>query len=297
MSNYTTETINAQFMNAAFLDKIEAGHEKAAGEAASAFVRQKLREEGFTRKILVPQLITSAELDRDLNDTPRVIVEKEPDSVAANFPLNARNDVRYFRGSRYEVTFGGIKSAEFVKSKFELMTYRTNIQNILQENSVKDIQRTEDENFYGNVVDIATANSNLSTISGGFNVQNLMAAVKKLQQKQLPVGGLLMTQSMYSDLLAQPSTQIGSDAASSLFRGESGLDNFFRYKIITTIKNDILPDNRVIVFTEPQYLGQMYMLQDATVYLEAKADMLRFHTYESVGVGIGNVNGVIVCDF
>jgi hypothetical protein len=46
--SYNTETINAQFINQAFMSKLDAGLEKEAGVAMSAFVRQKLREEGFT---------------------------------------------------------------------------------------------------------------------------------------------------------------------------------------------------------------------------------------------------------
>lgn len=294
---YGTETTNVQFLNQSFLDRVDQGMEKEASVAMSAFVRQKLREDGFTRKILEPIMVTAADLDRQVTEEPTIIVEKEPDSVAASMGFKGRSSLRYFNGSRYPVTFNKIESNEFKKSKFELATYRTDIRTILQENSVKDVQKEEDSNFYNNIVSIATANSNQFTISGGFTVPNLMAGVKKLLAKQLPVGCILMTHEMYSDLLAQPATQIGSGAASSLFKGETGLDNFFQYRIVTTNKNDILPNNRAIVFAPSQYLGQMYILQDAMVYLKTEADLLTFKTYEAIGVGIGNVNAAVVLDF
>jgi hypothetical protein len=297
MSGYNTETINVQFLNQSFLDKIDQGLTKEAGAAMSAFVRQKLREDGFTRKILNPVQITASELDRQLTEEPTVIVEKEPDSVAANMPFNGRGQIRYFKGVRYPVTFQKVESDTFVKSKFELATYRTDIRTILQENSVKDLQEQEDKNFYNNIVSIATANSNVSTISGGFTVPNLMNAVKKLLAKKLPVGSILMTQAMYADLLSQPATTIGSGVAGELYTGQRSLDNFFGYKIITTNKADILPTNRVIIFAPQEYLGQFYSLQDATVFLKTEADMISFRTYEAIGSGIGNVNGAVVCDF
>lgn len=297
MSGYNTETINVQFLNQSFLDKIDNGMTKEAGAAMSAFVRQKLREDGFTRKILNPVQITASELDRQLTEEPTVIVEKEPDSVAANLPFLSRAEIRYFKGTRYPVTFQKISSAKFKKSKFELATYRTDIRTILQENSVKDLQAQEDVNFYNNIVSIATANSNLSTIAGGFTKVNLMAAVKKLLAKKLPVGCILMTQAMYADLLTFPATDIGSPAASELYRGQASLDNFFGYKIITTNKADLLPTNRAIIFAPQEYLGQFYSLQDATVFLKTEADMIEFETYEAIGSGIGNVDGAIVCDF
>ena len=294
---YGTETTNVQFLNQAFIDKIEGGMEKEASVAASAFVRQKLRENGFTRKIMEPTMVTAADLDRQLTDEPAIIVEKEPDSVAASMSFRGRPELRYFKGERYVVNFHKIESNEFKKSKFELATYRTDIRTVLQENSVKDVQKVEDTNFYDSIVDMATANSNVYTIAGGFTMPNFQAGVKKLLAKQLPVGKILMTQEMYADFLAQPATQIGSDAASALFMGQTAVATPYGNQIIVTNKNDILPNNRMIVFAPIQYLGQMYLLQDAMVYLKTEADMLSFKTYESVGIGFGNVNGAVVIDF
>lgn len=295
--NYNTETTNVQFMNQSFLDKIDQGMTKEAGVAMSAFVRQKLREDGFTRKILNPIAVTAAELDRQITEEPTIIVEKEPDSIAANMPFLARSEIRYFTGARYPVTFQKIASNTFKKSKFELATYRTDIRTVLQENSIKDMQEIEDGGFYNNIVNIATANSNVYTMSGGFTKANLLAGVKNLLNKRLPVGCILMTQAMYNDLLSFPATEVGSPAASELFRGQASLDNFFGYKIITTNKSNILPTNRAIVFAPEAYLGQFYALQDASVFLKAEMDMLEFTAYSAIGVGIGNVNGAVVLDF
>ncbi|MNK10004.1 hypothetical protein D3C87_280140 [compost metagenome] len=297
MSNYNQETVNVQFLNASFLDKIDQGHTKEASAAMSAFVRQKLREDGFTRKVLTPVQITASELDRQLTEEPTVIVEKEPDSVAATMPFLGRPEIRYWKTARYPVTFQKISSADFRKSKFELATYRTDIRTILQENSVKDLQEQEDVGFYNNIVSVATANSNVFTIAGGFTKANLMAGVKKMLVNKLPVGCILMTQSMYADLLTFAATDVGSPAASDLFRGEGTLDTFFGYKIITTNKHNILPANRAIVFAPQNYLGQFYELQAPTVFLKTEADIIEFQTYEAVGAGIGNVNGAVVLDF
>lgn len=296
---YNTETINAQFLNQSFLDKIDSGMTKEASVAMSAFVRQKLREDGFTRKILEPTLVTAADLDRQTTDEPTIIVEKEPDSVAASIPFTARGQIRYFGGSRYAVNFYKVQSNEFKKSKFELATYRTDIRTILQENSVKDMQKQEDTNFYNSVYSIANSNSNILDLSATekLTVSSLMKGVQGLVAKQLPVGCILMTQSTYANLLKQPSTQIGSPAASDLFRGQAQLDNFFGYKIVTTIKNDVVPDDMAIFFAPSQYLGQFYALQDAMVFLKSEADMVSFFTYESVGIGIGNVNAAYIVKY
>lgn len=297
MSNYNTETVNVQFLNQSFLDKIDQGMTKEASVAMSAFVRQKLREDGFTRKILPPIAVTAAELDRQLTEEPTIIVEKEPDSVAATLPFLGRSPIRYWTTPRYPVTFEKIASETFKKSKFELATYRTDIRTVLQENSVKDMQEQEDVGFYNSVVSMATTAGNVHTMAGGFTKANLLAGIKYMLVNRLPVGCILMTQSMYNDLLSFPATDVGSPAASELFRGQGQLDNFFGYKIITTNKANILPTNRAIVFAPPQYTGAMYTLQDATCFLKAEADMIEFSLYSAVGVGIGNINSAVVLDF
>lgn len=301
MSTYNTETVNVQFLNQSFLDKIEKGMEKEAGIAMSAFVRQKLREDGFTRKILPFQSITAAELDRQLTEEPTIICEKEPDSVAATLPFLGRSNIRYWTTPRYPVTFQKIAGDDFRKSKFELATYRTDIRTILQENSVKDIQEQEDVGFYNNIVSVATAQSNVYSISG-FTKANYLAGIKKLVEKRLPVGCVLMSHSLYMDLLAFPSTEIGSPAASSLFMGQDSLQAPFGHKIITTNKSTaspggFFPTNRMIVFTAPSFLGQSFELAAPTVFLKVEGDMIQFYTYESVGIGLGNVNGAVVIDF
>lgn len=297
MSNYSVETVNTQYLNQSFLDKIDQGMTKEASVAMSAFVRQRLREDGFARKILPPTPVTAAELDRQTTEEPTIICEKEPDSVAATLPFLARAEIRYWTTPRYPVTFQKLTSADFRKSKYELMTYRTDIRTILQENSVKDIQAQEDLGFYNNIVSVATAAGNTATISGGFTKTNYLAGIKKLLELKLPVGCVLMTQSMYNDMLAFPSTDVGSPAASELFMGRGTLESPFGYKIITTNKTDILPTNKMIVFAPPQYLGQFYELTGPTVFLKAELDMIEFTCYESIGVGLGNVNGAYVISF
>lgn len=295
---YNTETINVQFLNQSFLDKLDQGLTKEASVAMSAFVRQKLREDGFTRKIMDPVLVSQTDLDRQTTEEPTIIAEKEPDSVAATIPLHSRGQLRYWKGARYAVNFNKITSNEFKKSKFEMATYRTDIRTILQENSVKDLQKQEDTNFIAGVDTIITAQNAITaglgskTTTGLVTISNVMEGVKEMAKKQLPVGCILMTQSTYADVIKQPSTQIGSPAASELFRGQAQLDNFFGYKIITTIKNDVIADGVAYYFAPTQYLGQMYLLQDAMVFLKTEADLVTFWTYESVGIGLGNVNAV-----
>ena len=46
---------------------------------------------------------------------------------------------------------------------------------------------------------MAQANGKMYSVTGGFSVSNLMEGVKYLTKNQVPVGSILMTQSMYAD--------------------------------------------------------------------------------------------------
>lgn len=307
--NYTTETVNTQFINQTFVDKIYSGHIKEAMDAASTFVRLKLREEGFARKIFTPQMVTSADLDRDLTDQPRIIVEKELDSVASSFALSAQPEIRYFKGARYEVTMHKVASNDFRKSKYELATYKSNIQQILQENSVKDIQKQEDYNLVTRLkaiaADAGSGNYGVQSTASNFGIKTLMTNVKVLANNEQKPGKILMPYGLYLDLITRRATMIGSPAATEHLRG-AGLDTFYGFQIITTNKAEFLQSDAndpatkgdtVFIFAPEAYLGQFYSLQEPTVFLKTEADIIEFQTYESVGVGIGNNKGFVVSDY
>lgn len=300
--SYNVETMNVQFLNQAFIDKIDQGLEKEAGAAMSAFVRQKLREDGFTRKIMQPQTITASDLDRGLDDQPRVIVEKEPDSVAASMSLSGKTEVRYFRGSRYEVPFYKISSQRFKKSKFELATYKTDIRQILQDNSVKDIQKQEDENFIAGLKAIQAEHRGgnaFITPTGDRVTDKLMNLVKVLVTDEQKPSKILMSHQLYLTMLREPATQLGDAVASEHFKSGS-MEGFYGFDIVTSNKSSILSSDGVkkgdlvAVFAPEAYLGQFYSLQEPTVFLKAEADMIEFETYESIGIGIGNVKGFVL---
>lgn len=308
--SYTVETVNAQFINQAFIDKLETGHAKEAMAVSSTFVRQKLREEGFARKIFTPQSITAADLDRDVTEVPRIIVEKEPDSIAASFALTGAPEIRYYKAPRYEVFFHKIASADFRKTKAELATYKANIQQILQENSVKDLQRQEDGRLIERLDAIAAdpASGNYGQIDNsatGFGIRTLMEQIKALTKTEQKPGKILMAYNTYLSLLSRQARIVGGDVAGEHFRG-AGMTSFYGFEIITTNKHDIMSStglatannlatfgDKVYVFAPENYLGQFYSMQEPTVFIKTEADMIEFQTYEYVGMGLGNTKGFV----
>ncbi len=299
---YETPVVSAELVNSAFFDKVfTSGQIKEASEAASMYVRQKLYEDGILRRLFEPRNVTPDELDPDVEtqDQPSIVCEIEPDATQATFvPFKGTGDRRYYTGKRFRVPFGKIEAERITKSKFELMTIRMPIQQWLQENQVKAVQHEEDKLFIETLDQICDENPDeqkivFSLTNGNFK-DAFVEGMKALTHMRLPKGKVLMHENTFTESLKLKTDEIGYDPQTERFRkGWESEDTFMGYKVIKTIKDDIVPENVLYFFTEQDYFCKFFLLQDATLFLETKADMVTFHTYEAPGFGIGNTKGVV----
>lgn len=284
--------VSASFVNSNFVRKLDEGRIKEAQEESSAFIRMKLRQEAAVRELIVPEGITEEELDRDEHsDQPKKIIDKEPDSVATFVQFQGTGRRTWFRGPRYAIYFGKIESQRFTKSKFELMTYTSDIRKILSDNSVKDMADQEDQKFIDLVAAIIALNP--AQQSGGpFQSGTFKQAMQAMLDRQLPVGKMLMTKSQYLNALDLPATTVGHGIAERHFdEGIESSQKLWGIPVVTTIKSRIYDTTKAWMFA-PQapnnFLGNYYLLQDATLYIRQEADIIEFWSYESLGLGIGN---------
>lgn len=299
---YEVPTVSAELVNSAFFDKVfSSGQIKEASEAASMYVRQKLYEDGILRRLFEPRNVTPDELDPDVEtqDQPSIVCEIEPNATQATFvPFKGTGDRRYYTGKRFRVPFGKIEAERITKSKFELMTIRMPIQQWLQENQVKAVQQEEDKLFIETLDSLCDANPDEQLIKYSMSTGDFKDAfiegMNALTHMRLPKGKVLMHETTFTKSLKLRTDQIGYEPQTRRFdKGWENEDTFMGYKIIKTIKDDIVPENVIYFFTEQDYFCKFFLLQDATLFLETKADMVTFHTYEAPGFGIGNTKGVV----
>lgn len=302
MSGYRTETqqVSAQFINSNFVKKIEDGRIKEAAAEGSAFIREFVRQESYAREVLTPVLLTDDEIDRDENtDEPKKIVEKEPKSVATFVQFQGAGPRTWFKGPRYSIFFGKTESQHFTKSKFQLMTYQNDIRKMLSDNSVKDMADQEDLKFQSTIDELAALNvAEQVTVGAAFNSTAFKKAFQKLVNRRRPIGKLTMTKSLYYEALDLPATDVGNDVASRHY--DEGIENEERLwgmPVVTTIKSHVHNPKKVYVYAPENYLGNFYLLQDATLYIKQEADLITFWTYAAPGIGIGNRLSFQVIDF
>ncbi len=295
MSSYQVQTpeVSAQFINRSFIKKLEDGQTKEAADESSAFIREKLRQEAAVREIMAPEGISEEEIDRDeQTDQPKKIIDKEPDSFATFVQFQGTGPRTWFKGPRYAIYFGKVESQRFTKDKWSLMSYTSDIRKILSDNSVKDMADEEDRKWNELVTDIIALNAAEQRNSGAFQSSTFKVAMQRLLGRRRPIGKMLMCKERYMEAIDLPATTVGDDIAKRHFDdGIEASEKLWGLPVVTTIKSDIYDPDKAWVFSPQQpnnFLGNFYLLQDATLFLKAEADIIQFWSYEAIGIGVGN---------
>lgn len=324
-------TIPARALNDMFFEKVATsqGKEKIA-ESGGSYIRDRLREVSFARKIVPPQNVGRSELQRSVNhDTMVKIVDIEPNSRAMALTFRGQPTARLIRGARYEIPFFTISSEKFEKHEQELLAYEMPITKIIEENSVKDIQEIEDRQFLlyvesciqavqyeananayvgftatavnaGTVVSSSVVKSegalNLGTDNFVINPilkPDLLKLKKVLHRKKLRAERILMTEPDYDDMSAWTIQDVGHTIV-----GETAVEGWkantvVGLKIIRTIKTDLLREGNVYCFTAPEFFGKFYILNQTKFYIDKIANLITWQSWEDIGMGFGNIASVV----
>jgi WD40 repeat protein len=313
VANQVMDEPTPRMVNEAFIEKMASGDDRLVKEAQDAindYVRVRMREDGFWRRILPPVTITNDELDRQVDtDKPVKVVDKEPASPAAisvpfaTLPLN-----RYIRGPRFRVMFDRILTPKFTKDVDELRTYDMDIRQILSDNSIKDMLAEEDGKaiLTVNTLLVGPGIPNPDTgvvqhvvISGGITRDNLAEAMKTLPRtpNHLNVATVLVNNVTIWDVVKFGRDEVGGDLSQDMFENGFSERDLMGRRWIVTIKRDLVPDSTIFLFAAPKFLGKFFVLEDTTMYVDRRAFMLEFFAYESIGSSIANTAAIGRVDF
>ena len=287
--------LDAVTFNNLFIERLDTteGLQKTAA-AGAAFVRSRIREIGFARRVLPPESVTRADTTRSTDhDTLIKIVDIEHESkaMAVNFASEANE--RYIQGKRYALPFFKVESEKFVKSEGELLAYDYPITKVIEENSIKDIQKIEDEKFieYAEAAVSITGKRLVSTATA-VDRKELTSLFKMIDFDQLTVGTVLMNTVDYDDYMIQPATEIGSPLASEITVNGYKYPTVLNRKLVVTNKHDIVLPGEIWAFTDPAYLGNFFILNDVKFWIKKEADLVMWKTWEYVAEGFGNIKSI-----
>ena len=298
-------TINSIF--SAHLDSPE-GKEKLAAVAQS-YVRDKLRENSWARKIIPPQMVTKNDMQVSVNhDTLVYIDEVEPNSRATSLTFRGQPTARFISAPRYEIPIFTISSERFEKTEQELLSYRMPITKVIEDNSVKDIQEIEDHRFLlyieaavqstGKIVrgEQATEDAALNGAGSGFRGllqrPDLIALFKQLDGSRRRLNKVLMNEEDWDDVMAWTIEDYGDTVQSKVVVDGYTYDRIMGRMVIRTVKTDILQTGNIYGFTTPEWLGKFLVLNNTKFYIDKVANLIMWQSWEDIGIGIGNVASI-----
>lgn len=310
-----TQNVPDSVVNQRVLDYLDRGNLEKVAEAATDLTRTTVREDSFAMKILPPKKATNDMLAHDMTENLSIIEDLEPESPAARWvALQDIPEGEYIYGTRYRVPFARILTPKFVKDIDELRTHKVDIRKILIQNSIKDGLAEYDGKFIetcegitmdkdANGVQTVTGKQQYRAFSGGLTPENWAEA-----QKMLPRGNkngqfrlrnyiALMNDVTAQDWKKMKVNDIGNENVNRMFNEGLTADVYFGTRCIFTIKDDLVPDNRVWFFAAPEFLGKAYYLTDWTMFMKKEAYFIESFAYWLGGMAIGNIAGVCCADF
>jgi hypothetical protein len=290
------EKVSADALNAAFFERLEDGEGRREIQDRSVlYIKRRLREESFARKILKPVTITLKDVQRDVStDTVYKVVDIEPDSRAVELNFRGQPTGDFIDSSRYIVPFLTISTELFEKTEQELYAYEMPLIQVIQENNVKDIQEAEDRRFV-DLITLAVAATGQTVdepASATFSMPGMTAAFTLIEENKLDSTTILMSKPSFNTILQLGPAVFGEQLAGKVFVDGYTYNQIFSRKLIVTIKNDLVPFGNIWVFTDQRYLGHFFVLQSLKFFIDKYAYWISWITWEDIGMNIGNIKSV-----
>ncbi len=292
--------LTADTINELFLQKMDSkeGMDKVA-MAGSAFIRQKIREVSFARKIVNPEYVTQADCQRSVNHEGLVkIIDIEPDSNATIINFRGEADTTYIAGERFEIPFFAVASDDFQKTEEELLAYEMPLTDVIEKNSIKDIQKQEDTAWmskFDAAIAADTANQSATVTldtDGSIKKSSFVTLYDMLDGNELKTDVLLMNSKTFNKLLLYDATSVGDAIGSEVMINGFTYATLFGRKLIVTNKVGLVGD-AIYGFAAQEYIGKYFILNDLKFWVDKKRNIITWGAYETIGAGIGNTKSIV----
>ena len=299
LHDITDETLNGLFADAI---SNPASREKVAA-ATQLYIRDKIRESAFCRKILPPEPITVQECDRRpvKNGAPRFskVIDIEADATAVSLNMNSQANSNYITGDNFEITFHKISSDKEEITEADLMGYEMPITKIIEKNCVKAVEGQEDGSFMAQCNDIVDQTGKKLTITTAdptidgkklTTLFNLLEADDKLETSIL-----LLSRPTWNDWTGQGPGAFDNRAYDVLVKGYTE-ETIYNKRVIITNKTELVPHNQIWAFTAPEFMGRFFTIDDIKFWTDVDAEIFYYKAWEYLGLGIGNIKSMAKID-
>lgn len=288
--------LDPKYLNQLFSEAVRDKNTVKLAQAGELYLKTRLREAPFSRKILPPVPVTKEDCQRSLeHDTLSIIKDLPPEAEAVSLTFRGMPNQKYITGKRMEMGFYKISSLEYTKTEAELLAYEMPILKYLEEDIVKVIMKEEDTNFMAQCRDIVSRPGGKlitpTTATGKIDKQALIALFNTIDGDELEAATVLMSKTTWNDWSGQGSEvfDVGAwDVARFGYKEETILGR----KCIVTLKEDLIPHNEIWCFTAPEFLGFAFTLEDARFWVDSRAEQITMKGWEYIAAGIGNTRAL-----
>jgi hypothetical protein len=288
-------------LNRIFLEHLQDPDlKKQAEERSMAFLKQRIYEDSFMEKILPSRPISPSQCDRTESSSGspsmlRKIIDKEYiDVTATAMDFRGKGDFRYVETDTYAVDFFKIESPEFTITEGELRAKEQPIQALLKHHTSRHIDEVIDRTFIAACEAAITASG--QNIPAQADPTILPKNLTKLRnlidgrdgRRPLRAATLLMTQAQFNTVFTWPQSAIDNGLKDDFWKDGYRYDMLAGLRIVTTNKTHLLANNRVLLFTAPEFLGHHFTFNDDRFQIRTEWDTIAWKAWKTHGAAIGN---------
>lgn len=291
-----TEILHANQTYVAMLD--DPNMQKRAADEAGDYLRTKIREQGFSRKIIEPTEVGSNDIDRAIwTDKPIKIYDKESDiQMSVSVGYGAQPVSFYIRPNRFAVSPTMLISPRVQKHKWELRTYKHDVRQVFADNIVKDMEAMEDKALLAAVntaligPGTVLPGSNVAQyqqISGGFSRNSVVTATHQVLETtpySIPTETCLINHITFADHLKWDRNEAGGDFSEKNLVNGWTQTKLLNKNWLVTIKKHLVDRNQQYLFGATKFLGKSVLFTPPTMYVEVKnVGIYQFYAIEEIG--------------
>jgi hypothetical protein len=279
------------------------GMRKQAEDDGSNYIRQRVRESGFGRKVLPAEEKTGG-FDRSVTTPkPIVIVDKEsPTDWAVTVGYGGTPSQFYIESRRVMITPTLIRSPKVTYDHWTMRTSKYDVRKVYADNTVKDIQSVEDEELLRTVNRMLrgvgqtmweSGSVQYRQLSGGFSRNNVAESMQVLPGTgfAIPNDVVLVNQLTWMEQLKWDRNEAGGDYSESMLKNGWKECTLFdkSVKWLVSIKHGLIPKNVQYMFGPQKFLGNSYLFRPPV--MSVKYDPVGWYSFqvlEEIGTSLIN---------
>lgn len=263
-------------------------------QTANDVIYTRQHESSFLDKIIPPKPITVAECQIDETTDTCYALEEIAEEVDVALVLDwlGQPTGQYIQGERFTVPFIVLSSPRFWKSLKEIRVYQHPITEFIERSAANEIIKRKDA--YGitlfDAAVAATAKVHTSTTIKDLTREDFVELFNLIDGDELESKRVLLRRDDFNELLKWKSADLDIKAGDTAFDGVQTATILGR-EVITSIKN-VFDKGVIYCFTDPEYLGKHYTLEDMKFELEKKWGYVQFQSQLEFGCNLGNIYGI-----